>query len=153
MSDVSLTDADGTVRFQGSITGLAAAGVLATDRIPVTSAQVLACFTTPVELIPAPGAGSGIVVLSATVETVGATVPYDAAQPVIKSEAGTWADLSGQLSTDSDLIYVYAASAVSGGTAEFFEDVPVVLTDTTRDPLDGTAALSITLVYYLFDLA
>lgn len=162
--DLLVTPTGGTQgRLADKLAGGGSPGaVSSTGKIVVSSAHLLSLFSSPVEIIPAPGAGKMVIIVASFYGLIFGTAQYivtGSFAPALfyTSSAGNPADvapaqgtvLQGSASAVQLISGQFVNSLVSG-TADF-ENQPVVLTQ-DADMTDGDGTGSITVLYSIIDL-
>ena len=136
--------------YNGSIwVGL---GTLLEKQIVISAAQLATLFTTPVTLIPSPGSGLAINIISYTRKTSFGTVAYDFAAPLgICASSNTVANSM----LDIDEMQVNAAATCSGSKSDLNESNTVELIKAneaiqlkaTANPTQGDGTLTLWITY------
>lgn len=118
--------------------------------VTVTSAQLLALYTTPINLIPTPGAGNIIQILSAVWHYVYATAAY-ATNTDIRIEYGTLAgnpnyiDLNGVISQTTDMWGT--GSMPDASVAADLRNLPMQLKVVSGNPTAGGGYINFVIAY------
>lgn len=132
--------------------------VLSTAKISLTSAQLLALNTSPVEIIAAPGTGKYIAVIQSVYNSLAGATPYAYADG--SNGNGLFyggADGAGGDGTDNQ-VFANASSAINVGTGGLgsaltnVENLPLLLTDPAGNMTAGDGTGSITVLYSIIDL-
>jgi hypothetical protein len=128
-------------------------GIYRVAELSLTSAQILALFTTPIEIIPAQGSGTQIIPLVGIIKYTHVTTAY--ATNVTLGGIFTGA---GQLTFNNAVILTSTVSrtgnftfvANSGAsTRQYIENVPLTITVTNGNPTAGDGTIKIKLPYFV----
>jgi hypothetical protein len=116
--------------------------------VAVSTSQIENLHSAPVQLLPAPGAGKMIVVLSSVIEYVHGSTPFtvDGTATLAIPFGGLTANQTGFLDQSSNQVYVVAA----GGNGNFTAQVnqPVNLSNgSAAEASAGDGSLSVTVTY------
>lgn len=122
----------------------------------ITSAQLLACFTTPIMLIPAPGVGLGIDIISvALTYKFGGTAYTDGGGNIVVANGG-----NGYLQQASLGWWDQAVDMVMGFTPENFgksiasqiRNVPITFSNTVANPTLGNGTCKWDILYRVINM-
>lgn len=153
LQDLSVVDANNMVIIDTAIGSGSTGGVLRTS-VTLTSAQILALNTTAVQLIPSPGVGNFVNIISVTAEYQYKTTPYTVggAQLNISTLLGIpQGDLlfvssaNGVLTASSSSLDVFENSISSNPMSEFTNQAVVIKSTAPITSGDGT--LQLVLIY------
>lgn len=124
-------------------------GVAQRRTTTLTTAQVLALFTTPVSLIPAPGAGKYIEVLSVVVKTTFNTIAYTGANALeLRYTDGAGTKVTGDIA--AALINAAATridKAVAVAATSLVANAAVVAAVPVANPAAGNSPITIDILY------
>lgn len=124
-------------------------GVIERVEVTLTSAQIKALFTTPVVLVPAPGAGRYIQILSITGKLKYGTVAYTGANAVeLRYTDGSGTKVTGDLAAawlnaTANRVDTAIATAQTNITA----NAPVVVAVPTANPGAGDSTVQFDVLY------
>lgn len=129
-------------------------GVIQRAQVSLTTAQILALFTTPVSLIPAPGVGKAISIeqVTAKVLSTGKTAFAGANAVEVRYTNG-----AGTKLTASDLAAAWLNNAtdradkVVGAAHTLTANAPVVAVVPTANPTTGTGTVTFDVLYRVVD--
>lgn len=133
-------------------------GPILSASVTLTSAQVLAIFTTPVTVVPAPGAGLAIVPIIAIYDYVAGTTPYTDGGGSLRINVGNVFGLA-QLTTAS--FWTAASSRVSSVNAAIASVVQttnlangaLTVSSSTANPTLGNGTVAVTVAYMVVPVA
>lgn len=121
----------------------------------ITSAQILASFTAPIALVPAPGAGIALEPIAVAVKLHFGTAAYVGANNLVASvgapanghsiEACSSTTLDAAVDTIEE--NVGATQTTPAGPAADFENQPINLSTLTANPTVGDGTLTVTVFY------
>lgn len=141
--------------------------VLSTGKISLTSAQLLALFSDPVTIIPAPGAGKMIQVVAAIYELIYGSTTYEGSDGTqgLYYETGESQNAADNFGSQSNNLFQNTANAVASSfglvsvydtagivPTEDVENQPVVLSSTSADMTTGNGTGAITVIYSVVTL-
>ena len=116
--------------------------------VAVSSADILSLFTTPKEIIPAPGAGKYIQVLAGYVLLDVGTAYSDTTTQLVYGTgqvvAGT---ITSFLNAAVDTIFNFSASGSARVALSQYENSNIEYTALAADPTGGTGTISINIIY------
>lgn len=120
--------------------------------VTLSSADILSLHTTPVTLVPAPGAGKWLNVHRAVASMAFGTVAYTIADGVAVF-VGTLipADLTNSLTAGADRIETFEGQ-VTNFSPSVVENEALLITDAVADPTDGDGTLTVTVWYSIEDV-
>jgi hypothetical protein len=134
--------------------------VLSTGKISLTTAQLLSLNTSPVTIIPAPGASKYIYVVMSSYELIFGTTPF----VLNDGDQGPglfYGSISGFTADNASGSGAFSASesCISTGTSGYttspttsFENLPVILANGIADMTDGDGIGTMTVIYTVIDL-
>ena len=135
-------------------------GALAQDRsavqtttITITSAQILSLHTSPVQVVPAPGAGQILNPIAFTVQYKFATTPYVIPAQGIQFISGASHDeyagvnTANLLDAPSSRVATATAGGQVGGDPAVYANQPLLVALSNSDPTGGDGTLTITVTY------
>jgi hypothetical protein len=132
------------------------AGDVQQDTVVVTNAQILLLFTTAVQLLPAPGAGSFYNIIKATLvnENTGVaytsggalTVGYGPTSGLVQALSGTIAATFLTSPVVSQVIQLAGVNLASS-TESTYDNQPIFINAATANFATGTGTLRVSLVY------
>jgi hypothetical protein len=151
---------DGTVIYKVDCNGNAGIGkaVHCITQVPLTAAQIIAMFTTPVSILPAPGAGKAIIVEQITVELNLTATAFSGGGVVHFYYHGLTAEVMAQ---------TLAAATINGGAGQTIsllepvqtaggsvvtKEVGIDITNATGVFATGTGAAVVTIWYSIVTL-
>lgn len=137
---------------QGKFVGGDARAVLSAE-VELTPAEVLDLNTTPIEIVPAPGAWKAIVVIQAL-----ASVDFDSAayetnttlQLLTDNATNAQFVNTNLLAATDDSIWLF--ESVTSNTLQVVEDEPLEVTVATGDPATGDSPIKVKVFYCIVDL-
>ncbi len=129
--------------------------VLQTASVSLTSSQILNIYTTPVQIVPAPGAGKCIVVVSGAVNYTFGTHEYDYYSNLVYITSGAdYAQAAiGQLSN----LYTGGFGTITpvgtqGNGNTLVANQPLMIEDLTAPPTNGDGTAKFYVTYYILTL-
>lgn len=126
--------------------------VVRTARLPISSAQILQLNTTPLELIPAPGAGKAIEVISCYVQMTFNTTAYDTnTQLNIISSNGIMFYYPNMLAATGNVFCSLLLNFTTDSVV-ITENDPAKVSVQNADPLNGNSDIVIYATYRIMDL-
>ena len=126
--------------------------------VTITNAQVLALNTTPIELIPAQGAGTVIEVLNWVVAVSGTGTPFATNNVLAITNPTGAADLGRDVadvvlkSTVDRVCAISTRTSPPVGETQMIANEPVVVTVLTGNPTAGTGAIKVMATYRVINL-
>lgn len=151
----TITQAPGDNSLKVATTAYADNAGIYTAQVPLSSAQILNLFTTPVQLVAAPGSGKIIVPLSIIVDYTFVTTAYvsnTTLQIYENSDRSnpTWGPgISSILTaTSSQIRSLYNNAAANGTTVvQYADNQPLMITTATNNPTTGDGTAKLTVLY------
>lgn len=125
-------------------------------RVTLTSAQVLAIFTTPVQIIAAPGAGKIIFPTSASVNYVAGATPYtDHGGSLLLQNGANWFSFAtlGFWDQAASQIYMNGSLAFQQPAVSTFANKQLQITQSTANPTLGDGTLVVTVEYRIVSVS
>jgi len=143
------------IAFDGDQIGSApvsSSGELMSSTIELTSAQILSLHTTPIEVVPAQGAGTVICPLQAQYELKYGTTPYATNTQVSLYLGGaSWISFGSILSVSQDLWSQRSiAQNASVNGANYTINQPLTITVLNGDPTAGDSTFRIKVLYTVY---
>src|SRR5690349_7998744 len=130
-----------------------------TATITLTSAQILGLYTTPVQVVPAPGTGQLLNPLSFTLQYKFGSTPYTVSPQGIQFISGApGRDEYGSVTTSnlldapSSRVATASANGQAGGDPATYANQPLMVDLSTSDPTGGDGTLTITVTYTVVTL-
>lgn len=123
-----------------------------TVKVSLSSAQILSAFTTPIEIIPAPGAGKFIAPLNISIKYNFVTAAYDTNMDVaFKIGTGEIIDTNDILNSGSNTLFNIVITNYYG-TLSNIENQNMVFTVPVGNPTFGDSTLDVYVTYQIITL-
>ena len=123
-----------------------------TVKVSLSSAQILSAFTTPIEIIPAPGAGKFIAPLNISIKYNFVTAAYDTNVDVaFKIGTGEIVDTNDILNSGNNLLFNIVITNYYGILSNI-ENQNMVFTVPVGNPTDGDSTLDVYVTYQIITL-
>ena len=151
-TDLILTRDDATT-FTTDVTSLTGGGssIVQQTKVTLSAAQILALFTTPVELIPAPGVGKVLNILDISARVNFNTVAFDASESMITNFfSGAPAETFVLVNTAINNVAttLYSGNKLSpGGNGVVYENNSYSAAFTTTNPTVGDGSIDVYVTY------
>ena len=126
----------------------APSGYVVTAKISLTSAQILNLYTTPIQLIPSPGVGNFINVLSITASLIYNTLTYTTNTTMSIYFPGS----SGSLSNNSLLASSASSVVISTINGTLLGGAPLFVSVNDGNPLVGDGVVNLYITYIISTL-
>lgn len=137
-----------TSNFPGSIKGSdGVIGVAQRKRVSLSSAQILALNTTPVTLVPAPGAGRAVDVVSVTASLTAGTQYTGSNAVEVRYTNGSGTKVTGDLAAAWLNSATNRADKAVAAAATLTANAAVVAFVPTANPGAGTGTVTIDVLY------
>lgn len=128
-------------------------GLLLVKKVHLTSAQILALYSTPITLVPAPGAGYAVIIERIVGKATYSTAAYTGSNNLeFRYTNGSGA----KVATDVEEAFINVASgtlltSVAGLEAEFapVANAAVVVCVPSQNPAAGSGVIDLTVMYRL----
>lgn len=150
IGDVLTVTGTGATAWQ---TPSAGGGLLVSDPVTLTSADILALYDTPVEVVAAPGAGKFLVPHLVIANTSGGTVAYTIADAIyVNVGDAPWVEVTSLFSVvTGDQVATFIPAAVTSATADV-ENGAMTIVATDDNPADGDGDVTFTVWYSIEDV-
>lgn len=145
--DVLTSDGSGNATWQAS-----GSGVVRSETVTISSAQILAWHTTPITIVAAQGANTTIVPIHATITYTYGTSSYLGDTGIEFYLGGSWSVYSGALSLPNSVVYYKSLLVNAGVQGGSTTNQPLLVTSQSSNPISGDGTLKITVLYYTVNL-
>ena len=120
-------------------------------KVAVTSSQLSTIFTSPVTLIPNPGAGKVLDIMSVMTSFDAGNAVYDFASGnnllLLAGSSNQYAILTGTLNSATDSVKKLALNVASGSQIDIPSGVPFTLQANSANPTQGNGLLYLNISY------
>lgn len=120
--------------------------------IVIPSANILNAFTSPIELIPAPGANKFIAIEQLIFSMVYNSSAYTTNTTIVIKIGGQWITLSGFLNASADVAYVLNSVSMQLSTTGLLINGSVSFTIQTGNPAAGNSNVRVRVWYRVIDM-
>lgn len=120
------------------------------SKISISSAQLLALFTTPQEIVPAPGPGFMIVPYVVLAKLIFGTTAYTTAGHAISANIGTTTASLGDVLAQAADAEVSVPMSLTLGARTIVDNVAMLLKIATANPTLGDGTLIVEVLYNIF---
>jgi hypothetical protein len=128
-------------------------GVIERNRVSLSSAQIKALNTTPVTLVPAPGANKFVQVIGLAAKVSAGATPYTGANALeVRYTNGSGSKVSGDIAaaainSSTNRVDTAVAAAVTA-----VSNAPVVASVPTANPAAGDGTIELDIIYRVISL-
>ncbi len=149
IGDVLTVTGTGATAWQ---TPSAGGGLLVSDPVTLTSADILDLHNTPVEVVAAPGAGRFLVPHLVIASTSGGTVAYTIEDAIyVNVGDAAWVEVTSLFSLTGEQTSTFVPASVTFGTTDI-ENRSIAILATDDNPTDGDGDVTFVVVYSEHDV-